>query len=151
MGSVTIKAKELESFVADIFASAGCSKEEGGRIGRYLVSANLSGHDSHGVVRVPRYASQKKSGTVIADVKVDVLVDTPVIAVVDGKYGFGQTVTPQAVQIGIEKCLKNGLSAVTLRNAGHVGRVGDWAEMAAEAGLVSGHFVNASGSVLVAP
>jgi uncharacterized oxidoreductase len=151
MGNVTIRAKELESFVADIFAAAGCSKEEGGRIGRYLVSANLSGHDSHGVVRVPRYASQKKSGTVIADVTVDVLVDTPVIAVVDGKYGFGQTVTPQAVQIGIDKCLKNGLSAVTLRNAGHVGRVGDWAEMAAAAGLVSVHFVNASGSVLVAP
>lgn len=151
MGDVTIKAKELESFVADIFVSAGCSREEGGRIGRYLVSANLSGHDSHGVVRVPRYASQKKSGTVVADVKVDVLVDTPVIAVVDGKYGFGQTVTPQAIQIGIDKCLKNGLSAVTLRNAGHVGRVGDWAEMAAEAGLVSVHFVNASGSVLVAP
>jgi uncharacterized oxidoreductase len=60
-------------------------------------------------------------------------------------------VTPQAVRIGIDKCLKNGLSAVTLRNAGHVGRVGDWAEMAAEAGLVSVHFVNASGSVLVAP
>src|SRR5204863_85753 len=108
-------------------------------------------HDSHGVVRVPRYATQKKAGTVVADVTVDVLVDTPVIAVVDGKYGFGQTVTPQAVRIGIDKCRKNGLSAVTLRNAGHVGRVGDWAEMAAEAGLVSIHFVNASGSVLVAP
>ena len=127
------------------------SEDEGGRIGRYLVSANLSGHDSHGVVRVPRYAVQKKNGTVVADVTVDVLVDTPVIAVVDGKYGFGQTVTPQAVQIGIDKCRNNGLSAVTLRNAGHVGRVGDWAEMAAEAGLVSIHFVNASGSVLVAP
>ena len=38
------------------------------------------------------------------DVTVDVVVDTPVIAVVDGKYGFGQTVTPQAVRIGIEKC-----------------------------------------------
>ena len=151
MGTVTIKAKALEAFVADIFASAGCSPEEGRRIGRYLVSANLSGHDSHGVVRVPRYASQKKSGTVVADVVVEVLVDTPVIAVVDGKYGFGQTVTPQAVRIGIDKCRKNGLSAVTLRNAGHVGRVGDWAEMAAAEGLVSIHFVNASGSVLVAP
>src|SRR5215470_2726329 len=151
MGTVTIKAKALEAFVADIFASTGCSKEEGGRIGRYLVSANLSGHDSHGVVRVPRYAIQKKNGTVLADVTVDVVVDTPVIAVVDGKYGFGQTVTPQAVRIGIEKCQRNGLAAVTLRNAGHVGRVGDWAEMAAEAGLVSVHFVNASGSVLVAP
>ncbi len=149
--TVTIKAKALEAFVADIFASAGCSTEEGGRIGRYLVSANLSGHDSHGVVRVPRYATQKKNGTVLADVTVDVVVDTPVIAVIDGKYGFGQTVTPQAARIGIEKCRKNGLSAVTLRNAGHIGRVGDWAEMAAEAGLVSIHFVNAAGSVLVAP
>ncbi len=149
--TVTLKAKALEAFVADIFASAGCSPEEGGRIGRYLVSANLSGHDSHGVVRVPRYAIQKKNGTVVPDVTVEVVVDTPVIAVVEGKYGFGQTVTPQAVRIGIEKCLRNGLSAVTLRNAGHVGRVGDWAEMAAEAGLVSIHFVNASGSVLVAP
>jgi len=149
--TVTIKAKALEAFVADIFAAAGCSTEEGGRIGRYLVSANLSGHDSHGVVRVPRYASQKKAGTVVADVTVEVVVDTPVIAVVDGKYGFGQTVTPQAVRIGIDKAKKNGLSAVTLRNAGHVGRVGDWAEMAAAEGLVSVHFVNASGSVLVAP
>lgn len=149
--TVTIKAKALEAFVADIFASVGCSKEEGDRIGRYLVSANLSGHDSHGVVRVPRYAIQKKEGIVVADVKVDVLVDTPVIAVVDGKYGFGQTVTPQAVRIGIDKCKKSGLSAVTLRNAGHIGRVGDWAEMAAAEGLVSVHFVNASGSVLVAP
>ncbi len=149
--TVTLKAEALEAFVADLFVSAGCSTEEGGRIGRYLVSANLSGHDSHGVVRVPRYATQKKNGTVVAGVTVDVVVDTPVIAVVDGKYGFGQTVTPQAVRIGIEKCKKNGLSAVTLRNAGHVGRVGDWAEMAAAEGLVSIHFVNASGSVLVAP
>src|SRR5690349_4054786 len=151
MGTITIKAKALEAFVADIFLAAGCSKEEGGRIGRYLVSANLSGHDSHGVVRVPRYASQKKAGTVVADVKVEVLVDTPAIAVVDGKYGFGQTVTPQAVRIGIDKCRKTGLAAVTLRNAGHIGRVGDWAEMAAAEGLVSIHFVNASGSLLVAP
>ena len=73
------------------------------------------------------------------------------LAVVDGLHGFGQTVTPQAVAIGIEKCKAMGLSMVALRNAGHIGRVGDWAEMAAEAGLVSVHFVNASGSVLVAP
>ena len=80
-----------------------------------------------------------------------IVTETPVLAVVDGLHGFGQTVAPQAVRVGIEKCKKNGLSMVALRNAGHIGRVGDWAEMAAEAGLVSVHFVNASGSVLVAP
>lgn len=148
---VTIKADALSALVRDIFAKAGCSAAEAERIGRYLVSANLTGHDSHGVVRVPRYLSWKKEGAVKADQSVKILTETPVLAVVDGLHGFGQTVAPQAVRIGIDKCKTNGLSMVALRNAGHIGRVGDWAEMAAAEGLVSVHFVNASGSVLVAP
>ena len=148
---VTIKAGPLTELVSDIFAKAGCSAEEGRRIGKYLVSANLTGHDSHGVVRVPRYVQWMRDRVVHADRKVRIVAETPVLAVVDGLHGFGQTVAPQAVAIGIDKCKAMGLAMVALRNAGHVGRVGDWAEMAAEAGLVSVHFVNASGSVLVAP
>jgi hydroxycarboxylate dehydrogenase B len=148
---VTIKAGPLADLVRDVFAKAGCSAAEAERIGKYLVSANLTGHDSHGVARVPRYLQWKRDGVVHADRKAKVVTETPVLAVVDGLCGFGQTVTPQAVGIGIDKCKAMGLSMVALRNAGHVGRVGDWAEMAAEAGLVSVHFVNASGSVLVAP
>jgi hydroxycarboxylate dehydrogenase B len=148
---VTIKSEALQDFVRDIFVKAGCSPEEAGRVGRYLVAANLTGHDSHGVVRVPRYVQMKDDGLIVADQKVEILVETPVLAVVDACYGFGQTAAPQAVQIGIDKCLRMGLAAVGLRNSGHVGRVGDWAEMAAEAGLVSVHFVNAAGSNLVAP
>src|SRR5688500_603366 len=146
-----IEASVLEDFVRDIFVGAGCSEAEGGRIAESLVSANLVGHDSHGVVRVPRYTNAKLDGTVKGDQKVDILVDTPVLAVVDGKFGFGQTVAPQAVEIGIAKCKAMGLSAVALRNAGHIGRVGDYAELAAAAALVSIHFVNVPGSVLVAP
>jgi len=148
---VTIKAGPLAELVRDIFAKTGCTSAEAERIGKYLVSANLVGHDSHGVARVPRYLQWKKDGVVFADRKVAILKETPVLAVVDGLHGFGQTVAPQAVAIGIEKCKAMGLSMVALRNAGHIGRVGDWAEMGAAAGLVSVHFVNASGSVLVAP
>ena len=147
----TVPAADLERLAAAIFTSAGCSTAESERIARYLVGANLAGHDSHGVVRVPRYVQLLRDGLVVADQEVDVLVDTPVLAVVDGKYGFGQTVAPRAVEIGIEKCKQMGLAAVALRNAGHIGRVGDWADMAAQAGLISIHFVNAAGSVIVAP
>jgi uncharacterized oxidoreductase len=149
--TVTIAARSLSDFVRDIFRAAGCSAEEGTRIGTYLVEANLTGHDSHGVIRVPRYVQQLKDKAITPDVTVDVLIDTPVLAVVDGKYGFGQTVAPQAVRIGIDKCKRMGLAAVALRNSGHTGRTGDFAEMAAAEGLVSVHFVNARGSVLVAP
>lgn len=146
-----VPAEDLEHLVADIFDAADCSKAEAERIARYLVRANLAGHDSHGVVRVPRYLQMKRDGLILADRSVEILVDTPVMAVVDGHYGFGQTVAPQAVELGIEKCKAMGLAAIALRRAGHIGRVADWAELAAASGLVSVHFVNAAGSVLVAP
>src|ERR1700745_879779 len=148
---VTIKAENLINFVAEVFSHSESSPEEARRIATYLTTANLTGHDSHGVIRVPVYIRWKKMGSVVPDQTVERVVDTPSLAVIDGKFGYGQTVTPQAVRIGIEKCKKAGLAAVALRNAGHIGRVGDWAEMAAAEGLVSVHFVNAAGSLLVAP
>src|ERR1700675_5069600 len=148
---VTIQVQNLINFVTEVFAHSESSPEEAKRIATYLTTANLTGHDSHGVIRVPVYIRWKKMGSVVPDQTVELVVDTPSLAVVDGKFGYGQTVAPQAVKIGIEKCKASGLAAVALRNAGHIGRVGDWAEMAASEGLVSIHFVNAAGSVLVAP
>lgn len=148
---IQIDAKALKHFVSSIFETVGCSSAEAQRIAHYLVAANLAGHDSHGVVRVPRYVSMKQSGAIVADQRIEVLVDTPALAVIDGKYGFGQTVGPAATEIGIGKCREIGLAAIALRNAGHIGRVGDFAEMAAAQGQVSIHFVNVAGSVLVAP
>ncbi len=148
---VTISADDLRELVRDIFIAAGSSRHEGEQLGKSLVSANLAGHDSHGVVRVPRYLQWKADGDFVANQTVEIVRETPVLAVVDGKYGFGQTTAPQAVEIGIKKCRAMGLSAVALRNSGHVGRLGEWAEMAAEAGLVSIHYCNAASSLLVAP
>ncbi len=151
MDALLIPAAQLQMLVRDIFAAANCPPDEAERIALYLVRANLAGHDSHGVVRVQRYIQMKNDGLIHGGREAKVVVDTPVLAVVDGQFGFGQTVAPRAVQIGIEKCKAMGLAAVALRNAGHVGRIADWAEMAALDGLVSVHFVNAAGSVLVAP
>ncbi|HWW47185.1 MAG TPA: malate/lactate/ureidoglycolate dehydrogenase [Xanthobacteraceae bacterium] len=148
---VIIPVQNLIDFVADIFRHAGSSDGEAKRIASYLTTANLTGHDSHGVIRVPVYVRWKNQGAVKPDQTAELVVDTPSLAVVDGRFGYGQTVAPEAVRIGIKKCKENGLAAVALRNAGHIGRIGDWAEMAAAEGLVSIHFVNAAGSVLVAP
>src|SRR5215469_15181310 len=148
---VTIKVQNLIDFVADVFGQADSLPEEAIRIATYLTTANLTGHDSHGVIRVPVYIRWKKMGSVVPNQNAEVVLDTPSLSVVDGKFGYGQTVAPQAVKIGIDKCKKAGLAAVALRTAGHIGRVGDWAEMAAAEGLVSVYFVNAAGSLLVAP
>ncbi len=146
-----IAAARLQAFVRDVFLREGCSAPEAARIGRYLVAANLAGHDSHGVIRVPRYLGWLRDGTVNADRAPELVSDSGSFALVDAHYGFGQTAGPFAVELGIAKAAQHGVAIVALRRAGHLGRIGEWAEQAAEAGLVSVHFVNVSGSLLVAP
>ena len=146
-----VKAEVLRALVREIFIAAGCSPEESTRIGEYLVRSSLTGHDSHGVIRVPRYLHWLRSGQLRADQELTVVSESDAMAVVDGNFGFGQTIGPLAVQLGIDKARAAGVSIIALRHSGHLGRIGDWAEMAVAAGQVSVHFVNVSGSILVAP
>ncbi len=142
---MTVAAAPLRALVADIFAAAGCDREEAERIAFYLAAADLVGHPSHGVIRVPRYLDAMARGSVHPGRTIEVLRDAPGFAVVDGRSGFGQTVGEQAVDLGIAKARANGVAAVGLRNSAHLGRIGDWPERAAAAGMASIHFVNASG------
>jgi hydroxycarboxylate dehydrogenase B len=146
-----VPADELTAVVRGIFAAAGCDAEEAARIAEHLVDANLAGHDSHGVVRVPLYIELMRSGFVLAGQTAQVVTDGGSFAVLDGQRGFGQTIAGQAVALGIERARRHGTCVVALRNAGHIGRVGTYAEMAVRAGLVAVHFVNVAGSALVAP
>ena len=147
----TIAAGALRRFIADIFTAAGCAADEGERIGRFLVSANLAGHDSHGVIRAPNYVRTLQAGHVVPGQRITVVSESATHATVDGGYGFGQTIGPQAVDLGIAKARAAGMAVVALRRSGHIGRIGDWAERAGEAGLVSIHFVNVAHGELVAP
>jgi uncharacterized oxidoreductase len=149
---MNVHSEPLKRLVAAIFARAGCPSEEAGRIAHYLVEANLVGHDSHGVIRVPSYIDWLRSGKVLANQTLRVLTETDSLAVVDGNFGFGQTVGEQAMHLGIAKARRGGVAVVALRNSGHLGRIGDWALMAAGAGQLALHFVNTSGAgILVAP
>jgi uncharacterized oxidoreductase len=149
---MNLSADRLRKFVADIFSSAGCQNAEAERVAARLVEANLVGHDSHGVIRVQSYVQWLKAGKVVANRSIQVVFENDAIAVVDGQAGFGQTIGEQAMKLGIAKCFKHGVAVVALRNSGHLGRIGDWPLMAAEAGKLSLHFVNTTGAgILVAP
>ncbi len=142
----------LKAFVAEIFAGAGCAPPEDRAIADRLVESNLVGHDSHGVIRVSDYVRFLGRGQVKANQQVEVVVDFPSVLALDGRQGFGQSIGEKAMRLGIERAKSTGMVAVTLRNCGHLGRIGDWPEIVAAAGLVSLHFVNTSGfGLLVAP
>ncbi len=149
---MNIRPDCLKALVQEVFQAAGCHAAEAERVAHYLVEANLVGHDSHGVIRVPFYVQWLREGKVRANQELRTVFENEVIAVVDGQFGFGQVMGERAMNLGLAKVGRLGVAVVALRHPGHLGRIGDWAEMAARAGKLSLHFVNTSGvGILVAP
>ena len=147
----TVAATPLTVFVSAVMHRAGCGAQEAHTVARRLVDANLVGHDSHGVLRVGKYLEWMRQGWLLANRTPTIVFESEAIAIVDGNRGFGQVIGEFAGKLGVAKAAKTGIAMVGLRNCGHLGRVGDWAELAAEAGQVSLHFLNTSGAQRVAP
>jgi uncharacterized oxidoreductase len=141
----------LKRLVTRVFAAAGCREAEAERVGHYLVEANLVGHDSHGVIRVPYYVRWLGEGKVRANQELKVVFENDVLVIADGQRGFGQVMGEGAMRLGVARASRQGVAVVALRNSGHLGRIGDWAEAAARAGKVSLHFVNTSGAGILVP
>ena len=146
-----VSAAALTEYVAAIMAGGGSRDEEARTIARRLVDSNLVGHDSHGVLRVPKYLEWVREGWLRPNQAPTVAFDSAALAIVDGNRGFGQVVGEYATKMGIAKAAATGIAMIGLRNCGHLGRLGDWAVMAADAGQVSLHFLNTSGAQRVAP
>ena len=147
----TVAASKLTELVTAIMHGAGCGEGEAATIARRLVDSNLVGHDSHGVLRVATYLGWIKDGTLRPNTAPTLVFDSETIAIVDGNRSFGQVTGEFATKLGIAKASTKGIAMIGLRNCGHLGRVGDWADMAAAAGQVSLHFLNTSGAQRVAP
>src|SRR5256886_9898626 len=147
----TVDPATLERLTQDVYVARGVRSEDAAWIASMLVRANLRGHDSHGVIRVPQYVASLKAGTLNPRPTLRLVVDTPTIAVLEGDGGFGQVVARRGIGLAIEGARGHGLAAVALRGANHVGRLADYAETAAREGLVGLVWVNARGGLNVAP
>lgn len=144
-------AAQLRATVSAIVAAAGSSPEEARQVADNLVLANLSGHDSHGVGMVPRYIEAVLEGGLNPNTAVAVKTDAGGVVALDGQRGYGQVVGVQAMSLAIERAQATGSCVMALANAHHLGRIGHFAEMAVERGLVSIHFVNVQSRPVVAP
>jgi uncharacterized oxidoreductase len=133
---------ELRRIGTRIFAAAGSTEDEARAITDHLVEANLKGHDSHGVGMIPTYLRNLGNGTCIANNVGRVISESGSMIVYDGERGYGQIVARAATEVAIAKAKETGVAVLALRNVHHIGRVGTYGEMCAEAGLVSISFVN---------
>lgn len=127
----TFPAAILQAFAEELFRGAGAPAAEASRVARSLVEANLAGHDSHGLIRIPQYIEAIHDGKLRPGAPFTVVKETAAVLVVDGGWGLGHVQAHRLVDRLIPRAQGLGLAAGTLKNCGHIGRLGEYAEDAA--------------------
>jgi LDH2 family malate/lactate/ureidoglycolate dehydrogenase len=132
----TLAAGELESLVEQVFLAAGSPAETARLVAASLVLSNLKGVDSHGVMRVPEYVRLIGEGRIVPDATPLVERDGSAVQI-DGRWCFGQVGAREAALLAAGIAGETGVAVATLRHVHHVGRLGEYVELAAAAGLVA--------------
>ncbi|MCD6529751.1 Ldh family oxidoreductase [Candidatus Bathyarchaeota archaeon] len=137
-------AEELFEAAKRIFEALGAPEDSAAKVAEHLVEANLMGHDSHGVVRILRYLEFIREGKLNVKAKPQVVRDGPTVAIIDGKWGFGQVAAYMGMELAIKKAERNVFGAVGILHCNHIGRLGAYAQKAAEKNLIGIVACNAS-------
>jgi uncharacterized oxidoreductase len=141
----TLPADGLTDFAVRLLTAGGLGADEAALVAHSLVGANLRGHDSHGVMRIPSYLEFYRRGEAVAGAELTAIRRTPTIFVGDAHWGFGQTQAQRLTRTLVEMAKASGVAVGTLVRACHIGRLGEYCEMAAVDGLVSMIMVNTHG------
>ena len=140
----TVAPEDLRALGAGLLESAGVPSADAALLADSLVTAELWGHSSHGMLRLPWYLARLRSGAMEPVTRPAVVTDTGPLVVLDGRHGIGQVLAVRAVDLGVERARAHGVAAVAVRDSNHFGTAAYFTRRAAEAGCVALLATNAS-------
>jgi LDH2 family malate/lactate/ureidoglycolate dehydrogenase len=111
----------LTAFGSVLLQALGVPEGDADLVSQSLVQADLWGHQSHGVMRLPWYVRRIQSGAMRAATSATLQVDAGAVAVIDGQDGIGQVLAHRAARESIERAKRHGIAAVAVRNSNHFG------------------------------
>jgi len=131
-----IPVVEAVAQISGALKRSGCPGDTAIKVAEHLADASLCGVESHGLIRVLQYVEQFESGYIKADALPGFRQLESGSYEVDGQGGIGIPAMELAMNHGCEIAKTNGISAIAVRHAGHTGRLGAYAEQAAERGYM---------------
>ncbi len=147
-----VTPEELTNICLNIFQKLNIPPSEAEIVTRSMVDANRVGHDSHGVIHLPKYVRELEAGLIQPDAPTETLHESASIAVLDGNWGFGPVIATRAVELAIQKAKQTDISSVAVSRCNEVGRLGGYACLAANAEMVGLLMANDhGGGTCVAP
>ena len=144
MTDVRYPLDTLQAFTEDALVEGGLDRSQATEAAGMLLLADLRGVASHGLGRLAGYVSRLQNGFDRADATIDVVRETPSTLALDGNFGFGLLVGPEAMRRTIAKAQVAGVCMTTVRHSNHFGIVGTYACMAAAEGLGGMAMTNAT-------
>jgi hydroxycarboxylate dehydrogenase B len=144
--TTTWAADDLRNLSREVLERLGVPPDIARTVAGDVVDANLAGHDSHGVIRIPQYARALASGEIVPDGRPEVLSDRGATLLVSGGWGFGQAAGRAAMSLAIDRAKELGVGSAALVRAHHLGRLGAYVEQASEAGCVGMVWVGGIGA-----
>lgn len=128
-------AEALCTLLRTMFTAAGASDHHAGIVANHLVASELAGVETHGLRPIWLYFRDIREGQLLPDANPEILEESETSALISGNWTFGHVAAKFGMEVAIEKAATSGIAIVSLVQLHHIGRVGHYAEMAANAGM----------------
>ncbi|WP_284982526.1 Ldh family oxidoreductase [Arthrobacter sp. efr-133-TYG-118] len=151
-GTIACPPEELRRFTASVLTRIGMTAQNADFMAGVIVASDLAGHESHGIRRLPEYVDRWRAGNADPGAEPVVELDNGAVLRLNGRRAYGHIALRDAVDIATQRAREHGIAAVAIRRAEHAGRLADFCERAAAAGIALFLFANdAGGGQDVAP
>lgn len=134
---LSVTAADAVDILGEIFTRIGCGEECAREVAEHLADASLCGVESHGIMRALQYVEQFRSGYLDPAAEPRIVNSARGATEIDGDGGIGIPAMRMAYEHGMQLARDNGVAALAVRNVGHTGRHGAFADEAAARGFLT--------------
>ena len=142
-----MKNKELKKEIIEIFKKFGLSENHASISTDALINAELVGAYGHGLSRLKMYCDRIKKGLINPRPKIKIKRISQSISLVDANDSIGFVAADIAIKQAIKNAKKTGIGMVAVKNSGHYGLSGYYAEQAIKKNLITMIYTNAPPAV----
>lgn len=135
-GAVLIAEEKLNRFVVEVLGRVGVPAADAAIVADCLLLANLSGVDSHGIVRLAHYIRRLENGSIKSHPQLRFEQTAPSMGIQDGGDGLGHVVTWHACTKAMELAEAAGTGVVSIRDSSHFGMAAYYILRMIEAGYI---------------
>ncbi len=142
-----VPAQKLFDLCKSVLLEAGVPEQHAVDTAHCLVTANLRGVDTHGVIRLKVYVDRLRAGGNNPRPDIRIVRDSAAAAVMDADNALGPVAGARSMELAIEKAASTGVGVVTVRRGNHYGPAAHYSMMALERDMIGVSMTNVLASM----